>query len=74
MAAGEQDEDSSRGDRGAQVPLVLAEGLLPMAPQLTRHILCRVVAGLWVCKGRKMSPSCSRDVMGNHNEQQQHFR
>lgn len=45
MATSEQDEDSSWGDGGAQLPLVLAEGLLPVAFQFAGNILCRVVAG-----------------------------
>ena len=46
MAASEQDEDSSWGDGAAQLPLVLAEGFLPMALQFTGNIFCGVVAGL----------------------------
>lgn len=46
VATSEQNEDSSWGDGGAQLPLVLAEGLLPMAFQFTGNILCGVVAGL----------------------------
>lgn len=46
MATSEQDEDSSWGDGGTQLPLVLAEGLLSMALQFTGNILCGVVAGL----------------------------
>ena len=46
MATSEQDEDSSWGDGAAQLPLVLAEGLLSVAPQLAGNILCGVVAGL----------------------------
>lgn len=46
MATSEQNEDSSRGDGGAQLPLVLAERLLPMALQFTGNILSGVVAGL----------------------------
>lgn len=46
MAPSEQDEDSSWGNGGTQIPLVLAEGLLPVAFEFTGHILCRVVAGL----------------------------
>jgi len=45
VATSEQDEDSSWGDGGAQLPLVLAEGLLPVAFQFAGNILCRVVAG-----------------------------
>lgn len=46
MATGQQNKDSSWGDGSAQLPLVLAEGLLPMALQFAGNILCGVVAGL----------------------------
>lgn len=46
VATSEQNEDSSWGDGGAQLSLVLAEGLLPVALEFTRNILCGVVAGL----------------------------
>lgn len=46
VATSEQDEHSPRGDGGAQVPLVLAEGLLSMTLQFAGNILCGVVAGL----------------------------
>lgn len=44
MATSEQNEDSSWGDGATQLPLVLAERLLPVALQLTGNILCGVVA------------------------------
>lgn len=46
VATSQQNEDSSRGDGGTQLPLVLAEGLLPMALQFTRNIFRGVVTGL----------------------------
>ena len=46
VAPGEQDEHGARSDAGAQLPLVLAEGLLPVALQLAGHVLCGVVTGL----------------------------
>lgn len=46
VAACQQDEDSSWGDGGAQLPLVLAEGLLAVALQFARNVFCWVVAGL----------------------------
>lgn len=46
MATGEQDEHSPRSDGGAEVPLVLAEGLLSVVLQLAGNILSGVVAGL----------------------------
>lgn len=46
VAPSEQNEDSSWCDGGTQVPLVLGEGLDPMALQFTGHVLCGVVAGL----------------------------
>lgn len=46
VTTGEQNEDSSWCDGGAQVPLVLAEGLLPVALQFAGNILCGVVTGL----------------------------
>lgn len=48
MATCEQNEDRSRADGGTQLPLMLAEGFLPMALQFTGNILCGVVAGLKV--------------------------
>lgn len=52
VATSEQNEDSSRGDGGAQFPLVLAERLLPMALQFTGNILSGVVAGLRKVKNK----------------------
>lgn len=46
VAASEQNENRPWCDGGAQLPLVLAEGLLPMALKFTRNILCGIVAGL----------------------------
>lgn len=47
VATSEQNKDSSWRDGGAQLPLMLAEGLLSVALQFTRNILRGVVAGLW---------------------------
>lgn len=46
VTTSEQDKYSSWGDGGAQVPLVLAKRLLPMAFQFAGNVLCGVVAGL----------------------------
>lgn len=46
VATGEQDEHSPRGDGGAEVPLVLAEGLLAVILQFAGNVLSGVVAGL----------------------------
>lgn len=46
MATSEQNKDRSWGDGGAQLPLVLAEGLLSMTLQFAGNILCGVVTGL----------------------------
>lgn len=56
MASSEQDEHGAGGDGAAQAAGVLAEGLLAMAPQLTGHILCGVVAGLWHRRTGKNRP------------------
>lgn len=46
VATCQQNKDGPRGDGGTQPSLVLAEGLLPMAPQFTGNVFCGVVAGL----------------------------
>jgi hypothetical protein len=46
VATSEENDHGSRGDGRAQLPLVLAEGLNPVALQFAGHILCWVVAGL----------------------------
>ena len=46
VATSEENDHGSGGDGLAQLPLVLAEGLNPVALQFAGHILCWVVAGL----------------------------
>lgn len=46
MLAGQQDEHGPGGDGGAQSPLVLTEGFLPVAQQLAGDVFCGVVPGL----------------------------
>ena len=48
VAPSEQNEDISWGDGCTQLPLVLAERLLPVALQFAGNILCGVVTGLQV--------------------------
>lgn len=63
VATCEQNQDCSWGDGGTELPLMLAEGLLPVALQLAGYVLSGVVPGLQAGRQEKFFYPLKNPVM-----------